>query len=295
MRIYVTINGVETDLSESTPLEVLRIDNLGASKATRITERGPAQDGDSDIDRILEPRIIPMLLQAQSSILYPYEDNRDLINRLFKATNTPIKLHIVRDNGAVFVIDTQSVGDVDLPLTLREQAVIKCAVTLRAGTPIFYDPIVQSVNFGLMGGGGAMAVPTPVPTPIGGSTLDQTTTIAYDGTYRDTPTVLVYGPIADFKIEHLGTGHTLFLNGYTINSGDYYTFDMRYGRKIIYKNGVLSDSRIGELSSDSNIARFAIESDPDIVDGLNTFRVTGSSVTGVTQVYVQYNRRFDGI
>jgi len=293
MRIYVTIAGIDTNLSESDPLEIVSIGNLGAAKATRITERGPSQDGDSDNDRVLEPRMIPIVLQARSSVAYTYEDNRDLINKLFKATNVPIRLTFIFDSGKTRAIDTQSVGDINLPLALKELAVIKTGIMLRAANPTFYDPVAQSLSFGLTTGG-ATAVPTAVPTPVGGSILDQTAAIVYDGTYADFPLLYIYGPITNPKIENLTTGDFLDFNGYTIANGDYYTIDLRYGRKQLYRNGNTADNRINELTSSSTIATFSIKAHPDVTDGLNLFRVTGSSASGATQVFIQYYRRYDG-
>lgn len=295
MQVYIIRNGVQTFLSESTPLEVIHIDKLGASLATRITERSPGQDGDSDIDRRLEPRTIPMIIQARIIEGWTYKQLRALINERFRATNVTIALGVIFDDNSTYQIDTQSIGDLDLPLSLADQLVIKVPIILRAANPTFYDPLITTVNFQLSASGGAFFVPTSVPTFFGGSTLDQTIVIAYDGTYPDFPLLTVYGPIANFKIVNESTGAKLDLNGFTIASGDYYTFDLRYGRKLVYKNGVTSDNRINEVTNDSQLATFNVEADPTVSGGLNQYHVTGTSATGLTRAVMQYHRRFDGI
>jgi hypothetical protein len=292
-RIYVSIGTTDTDISEGTPLEVVSIDNLGASEATRITERGPMQDGDSDDNQVLEPRIIPILLQARVSAVYTQRTIRDIINRLFKATNVSILLTIIWEDGTTFRIDTKSLGNISLPLNITTNNYIKVGVNLRAANPTFYDPNLTIFNFGLTGAGETL-VPTTVPTFVGGSALDQTTVINYDGTYRAYPIIYIYGPIANAKIENLTMGTKLDFTGFTIASGDYYTIDLRYGRKPVYKNGNTADNRIGELTLDSTLTAFAIEAAEVAPSGVNSIHVSGSSLTNVSQIYLQYNRRFDG-
>ncbi len=294
--VLEAIIGAKTyNLSNSAPFEVIDLDNLGASEATRITERGPAQDGDSDIDFVLEPRTMGLVLQAQSSPTYSYEANRELANKLFKATNTPIILRLTFPSGKVRQIDTQSVGGLKLPLTIASLPAFRFGVVLRAGTPTFYDPNAVSVNFGIAAGSSAFTVPTVIPTFFGGSTLDQTVVITYAGTYREFPVMILYGPIINPIIRNNTTGDKISFQGYTIPQGDYYTIDLRYGRKQVYRNGNPADSRIAETTSDSNLATFALEADPDVPDGLNSIQVTGSGVNGITRLYFQYNNRYDGI
>lgn len=295
MQVYITRNSVQTFISDSVPLEVVHIDNLGASAATRITERSPGQDGDSDIDHRLEPRTIPMIIQARIIEGWTYKQLRAFINERFRATNIPIALGFIFDDGSTYQIDTQSVGDIDLPLSLADQLIIKVPIILRAANPTFYDPLVTTVNFQLSASGGAFFVPTSVPTFFGGSTLDQTIVVPYDGTYPDYPLLTVYGPITNFKIVNESTGAKLDLTGFSITTGDYYTFDLRYGRKLVYRNGVVSDNRINEVTSDSQLATFNIEADPTVTDGLNQYHVTGTAATGLTKAVLQYHRRFDGI
>lgn len=293
-RVYVVINGVETDISEGTPLEIINIDNLGASEVTRITERGPMQDGDSDVDQVLEARIIPIIIQARISTTYPAQVCRRAINELFKGTNLTIGLTVVFDDGTTYRIDTKSLGNINLPLNPTVSQYIKVGIQLRAANPTFYNPVLTTLDFGISGAGETQ-IPMTVATLVGGSTLDQTIVANYDGTYHAYPIIYIYGPVTNPVITNTTTGQKLDFTGITINNGDHYTIDLRYGRKIVYKNDVLSDNRINELTTDSNIATFAIEADPIVSGGVNTIHVTGSTITGVTRYYVQYNERYDGI
>lgn len=293
-RVYVKINGVQYDLSESTPLQIIDIDNLGAASATRITERSPAQDGDTDIDRVLSARIMPIIVQAIPNATYTYHEIRQLINKLFKATNANMTLGIKFATGELYEIGVKSVGGVEMPINLANHSVLKIGVTLRAANPTFYNPVQQLINFGLTGAG-ATLVPTAIPMEIGGSLLDQTVILNYAGTYRDFPVITINGPITDPVLYNLTTGLKIDLTGINIGSGSYYTIDLRFGRKAVYRNGDPNDNRIYEVTSDSNLASFAIEADPDVPSGVNVFRVTATGLTNATALYIQYYNRFDGI
>jgi hypothetical protein len=292
--VYLMVAGTRYDLSESAPLEIIDISNLGATNATRITERAPSQDGDSDLGRVLNPRSIPIILQARPNVSYPYATIRRLINQLFKAGNADMQLGVIFDDDTEYRIDVRSIGNVQLPLNIENQALLRVPVTLRAATPIFYDPVLQIINFGLVGAG-ATLVPTVIPMLVGGSTVDQTAVINYDGSYLSYPIITITGPLTNPKIENLTTGLKLDFTGITITAGNYYTIDLRFGRKQVYKNGDPSDNRINELTSDSSLAFFAILPDPDVPGGINQFKVTGTVATSATSVYVQYYRNFDGI
>lgn len=293
-RIYVTIATEDRNLSESDPLEIIEIDNLGASEATRITERGPMQDGDTDTDQVLEPRIIPITLQARITPTYSQRYIRDLINGLFKGTNVPILLTLIFGDGTTYRIDTKSVGGIRMPLNITSTNYIRAGINLRAGNPTFYNPNASIFNFGLSGAGETL-VPTTVPTFVGGSALDQTTPIDYIGTYRAYPIITLTGPLTNPKIENTTMGTKIDFTGFTIANGDYYTIDLRFGRKIVYKNGNTADNRINEVSLDSNLSTFCIEASPVAPSGVNTIHVTASGITGVSAIIMNYNDRFDGI
>ena len=293
MRVSIARGGESWDLSESTPFQVVKIDNLGPARTTRITERGAAQDGDSDLGMLLEPRMIPIVLQARSSISYPYESNRTLLAEIFRATETPLKLLIEFDSGAKRQIDTHSVGDVKTPLEITALPLLREAIMLRAANPTFYDPTAVNVTFALQDAG-QTAVPTFVPTYVSGSDISAQQNVIYTGTWRDYPLITITGPITNPLIQNSDT-YLLEFPGVTIASGSYYTLDLRFGRKRVYKNGDPNDNRIHELSLGSHIDRFAIEPKPKFTNGLNYIYVQGSGATNATSINIQYYRRYNGI
>lgn len=292
---YLIRNAVTWPLSDSVPLEVVSIDGIGNATVTPLTEQGPLQHGDSDLDFRLEPRIINLVLQAHADEVYSYRSIRELINRLFNASNAVLTLRVLFDDNIIRDIDVRSLGIPGFSSSIQQEILTGVGVQLRAANPLFYDPVGVSVTFGLSGGGSAFTVPTPVPTPIGASTIDQTIDITYDGTFDTKPIITIYGPATDPVLTHLTTGDVLDFTGISIPNGSYYTLDLRYGRKLVYKNGDTSDNRIAELTDASNLDTFGVVADPTVPDGINSIRFTATSVNTATQVYVNYFDYYTGI
>lgn len=294
---YEWIYGTNTyNICDSAPFQVKSIDGIDSAKVEQITERGPLQDGETDKDMRLTPRIIQLVLQAPTTVTYSHEYNRDLLNYIFTPSAVLGKLQLTYNNGRVFQIAARPLGDSGAGRSLEREFMLTAGIALACPDPLFYNPVGYGYSFGIAGGGGSgFAVPTPIPTPIGLSTLNQTLNIPYPGTYKDFPLITVYGPITDLKITHQQTGKIIDFLGTTIPSGSYYTIDLRYGRKFVYKNGDTSDIRTGETTTASKLSTFAIEANPVVPDGVNGITVTGTSITSLTQVYIQGFERYSGI
>jgi len=293
---YQWVYGVDTyELSDSSPFEVVSIDGIDNTAVTPITEQGPLQDGDTDRDMRLEPRVIQMVIQARTKAAFPHETNRALFNAMFAPSSQLGKLRITYNNGKVYEIVARCLGNTGLRRDLVSEQLLKAGVALRCPDPLWYNPVQNIIPFALAAGGSAFTVPTPVPTPVGTSTLNQTVVLTYAGTYREFPLIVINGPITDPKITNTTTGRKIDLTGITIANAHYYTIDLRYGRKFVYKDGVTTDLRTGEVTTDSQLATFAIEANPIATHGINTIQVTGSSVNSATSAYMQYYDRYAGI
>lgn len=283
-------------LSDSLPFDVVAIDGIDLAPVTPITEQGPLQDGDSDIDIRLQARTIQMVLQAVNRAApYDNESNRELFNKIFSPSRQLGKLRLTYDNGKQYEIIARCLGNAGIKRGLAEDMLLRAGVVLRCPSPLWYNPSGYTVGFGIAGGGGIFAVPTPVPTPMGASILNQTILISYLGTFKAYPIITVIGPITDLVIRNLATTYKIDFTGFTIPAAHYYTIDLRYGRKFIYKDGVTTDIRTGETTSDSQLATWAIEADPIAPNGANSIQVTGTTITSATQIYVNYFDYFAGI
>lgn len=294
MNFNLIINAVSYPLDNDNPLTVIDIDGLPNAEAKPLTERGPLQDGDSDLGVRLQPRLLMVKLQAVTTATNSYASNRQLINRLFRSSLRST-FEIIFDDGSVRRIDVRSLGGYSLPSNLMNMLRFETVIPLRAAYPIFYDPNLITINFALAVGTNGFTVPTPVPSFVGSSTIDVIKTIAYAGTYQDYPLIEIYGPVTSPVITNLTTGATIDFTGITIANGDYYTIDLRYGRKFVYRNGDTSDIRTGETTNNSNLATFSLQPDPIVPLGMNDIKVTGTAASPVTQIYLQYYNRYDGV
>jgi|FLYN01.1.fsa_nt_gi hypothetical protein len=268
-------------------------DGWGMAPTQRLTDRGPLQHGDSDLDFRLHPRLGMLKLLAQASTIAGHWDIRKQLLKIFRPSRTPITLRWTLDNGDVRQIDVHYAGDLTFSSEDRLGYSQKAVVQLRAADPTFYDPTLQTITYGVGGGTGVFAFPLSWPASFGSSTVNQTRTIAYAGTWRTYPVVIIKGPITNPVITNLTTGDKLDLTGTTITTGDSYTIDCRPGVKTVVDAS--GSNRIDKLSDDSDLATFSLEADGEAALGLNDIKVTGTGANATTEVYLQFHTRYIGI
>jgi hypothetical protein len=249
------IRGVETlNLNDLDGYVRLQEDGLGLPDVRRLTERGPAQHGDTDIGYRLEPRIVNLVV-------------------------------------GVFGDDpTGYWGGLSWGSSERFVSAHRAGFQLRAADPTFYDPTWQSIPFGISGASGNWAIPWPIPWPIGSATVDQTKSVITPGEWRSYPIITARGPIDDLVIYNETTGEKLDFTGYSMIAGEALTIDTRYGVKsVIDQDGI---SQIAALTDDSDLATFHLDADPDAAGGVNSIRVTGSGADSTTIIYFQFQPRY---
>ena len=292
--LQAIVSGTTYDLHSLTgTLTWIGDDNWGMAPVRRITDRGPLQHGDSDIDFRLEPRIGMLKLLAQAASASAHWDIRTTLRRIFRPSNTAIKLCWTLDNGSVRQIDVHFAGDLTFSSDSRLGYNQTAVVQLRAPDPTFYDPTQQAVIYGVGAGSGAFSFPLSWPASFGGSTVNQTKTIAYAGEWRTYPVVLIKGPITSPVITNVTTGDKLDFTGITVSAGDTYTIDCSSGVKTVVNAS--GTNKIADLSDDSDLATFSLEADPEAVGGMNDVGVTGTSANATTEIYLRYYVKYLGI
>ncbi len=284
------------------PFQWLDDEGLGMAPSHEISERGPQQHGESRISYRLDPRRLMAVIGFEAASLSAYWTHRNtLVGTIFAPADDPVLLEFTLDNGSIRQLDVFYAGDLALGYKDRAYLFQRAGIALKAPDPTFYDPTLQVVNFGVGALVAGWSIPWPIPWAISGSTIDQTTTVAYPGTWNSLPIVRIFGPITSPVISTSITlvkdgttlTDTLDFTGTTIAAGDYYEVDLRYGLKtVIDAAGV---NRIDTLTDDSDLATFAIRRAREAVGGTNTIRVQGSNVTGVTALQVMYYNRYLGI
>lgn len=268
-------------------------DGLALPPVRRLEEAGPLQDGTTDVGFRLEPRIIKLLFLLAGNDLSDYYSKRRRLLQQFRPREGASKLRFTLPDGAVRQIDVVYAGELTLPSNDKTGLLHKVAVSLKAADPVFYDPTGKNVNFQVSVSGGNFDVPLEVPLYVGTSLLDQVTQVEYAGDWKTSPLITVIGPVDNLLIENQTTGDKLDFTGYSLAAGQRMVIDTSYANaSVVGGNG---NSLLQYLSDDSDLTTFALLPDPDALDGVNDIRVSGTSATAQTQVYLSYNERFLGI
>lgn len=292
--LTATVGGATYTLHDiAGSLQWIGEDGWGMAPARRITDRGPLQHGDSDIDFRLEPRVGMLKLLAPASSMAGHWTIRSTLLQIFRPSNVAIQLLWGLDNGSQRQIDVHYAGDLSFASESRLGFTQTAVVQLRAADPTFYDPALQNVIYGVGGGGGAWAIPWAIPWSIGSATVDQTRSIVYAGSWRAYPVIVITGPLNSAVITNNTTGDKLDLTGYNIAALDTLTIDCRSGVKTVVD--AAGANKIDKLSDDSDLQTFSLEAAPEAPGGVNSIRVTGSAATSATEINLQYLTRYVGI
>jgi hypothetical protein len=283
--ISIIVNGTEYPLSTFGALQAH--DGWGMPDIERFSERAPGQHGDTDRGYVLEPRIGTLIFKTPRSDLDSLYTLREQITRLLSPVNHPT-IKFVLPYGTR-CIDGYYVGGASLPWDSAGWGVQKFSIKIKCAEPTFYDPAGAAWTFQLGGGGTGFAVPTPVPTSIGASTIDQTQVISYPGTAPAYPLIRITGPVTNCIITN--NGYTLSFQGYTIAAGDYYELDLRHPAKRIYDAaGVSQSAKLTNASDSVNWRIFECVGGELVHD--NSIRVQGSNLTSASKIDITYFDRF---
>lgn len=289
----VIVDGVINSLDDGTLCFYLNDDGLGMAPIHRLKSRGPNQHGDTDMGYRLDPRVFQLFLEIQGNTLPDLFLRRHNLLGLLKPSDTVMKFRWTIGSN-IRQIEAFCEGGLLMPSTERQGFTQKVAIILNAADPTFYDPSGKNLTFTLGGGSGTFAVPTPVPTSVGASTIDQTASITYLGDWETNPVLIrISGPITNAIITNNTTGEKFDFTGVTIAAGKYYDIDPRWAHKtIVDETGA---NKIADLTLDSDLSTWHLAPDPEAPGGINSIRVQGSGVTTATQVDMSWFERFIGI
>lgn len=267
-------------------------EGLGMAPSRRQSERGPQQDGETDRGFRFDPRIATLRFGVSATTQADLWDARDYLQRLFRPRDTAVSLRFDLENGASYQIDGYLVAGLVGASGDRKGFTLKQVATLRCPRPFWYDPTATFETFGAAGSASGMAIPWTIPWFIGASNINQSRAVTYTGSYQAEPIVQIVGPITSPVITNTVSGDKLDFTGTTLSAGTTYTIDCRYGYKTVVDQA--GTNQISKLTSDSDLATFALLADPDAPGGVNTITVGGTGVSAATNVYLTYNRQFVG-
>lgn len=305
---FITPDGVKYNFHDPAIKAVLSMSGWGLPQADIADVRGPFQHGTNPLTIRIPAREVNLNIRVNGCSRNEYWDKRyGLIEALrLNRTNlndpSPGKLRWYRSNGTIRQLDVMIVRGPNYDPSRRgwDEHSFTEELVFRAHNPIIYDPspistifdelqcsILQELVFPfafdsdhiIFGGDICLAVNTLI--------------VNYVGNWQEYPLITVTGPATNFVITHQQTGLKLSLVGYDIAATETVTFDLRYGRKTVTNN--FGDNLLGELSLDSNLGSFALEPDPVVDDGINTFTASVENSTVDTRITFDYYNRYVGI
>ena len=292
MQIEIEWENGFTSITDGVLAKLMQIEGQGMAEGHAITDRGPMQHGETYVGYRLDPRTIQLVLGVWGATWTEIEAKTDTLMRLLRFRDGLYHVRFTTDAGYVRLINCCYGGGMTLG---REPGATftKIGLALYAPDPTFYDEAGDSICFSLAGGGTGWAIPWVIPWTLGMSTLSQTVTIPYSGSFKAYPFIHIIGPITDCEITNNVTGDTLDFDGVTIAAAHYYDIDCAYGVKTVTDNH--GTNKIADLSYVSDLASFHLAAAPEAPGGNNSITVTGTSITAATQIYMSYHTRFVGI
>lgn len=292
--LSAVIGNTEYPLDDYETFIHLNNNGFGLPELDMYAESGPLQDGATYIDYRLSPRDLTLVLglNATSSETY-FERRRKLFNIFKPKRNNSLSLRLTLPDGSIRQLDTVYTNGLSADGSEKVAYYHKFAIGLRAHDPTWYNPVQNSVPFGVISSSG-FTVPMSVNLNVGASTIGQTVSIEYDGTWDTYPIVTVVGPVTNLVITNATTGDKLDFTGYTLDANRTYTIDCRYARKTVIDD--LGNNHIAKLATDSDLSTFRLVAAEDNSDThINDIVVTGTSATTATRIYLQYFSRYIGI
>jgi hypothetical protein len=265
--------------------------NFGMAPSHRITQRGPFQEGDSDIDFRLDPRIISLPIVVPVSTIDDHFSYRNALLDIFKPGNDTSTLEVNYGNGSdVRYIDVKILSSLTMDTDSKDFN-IRGVIQLRADDPTWYDnnayetPLTSPI----------LGTPTPYPkpyeVPYGSAGIGGITTVNNIGTWINYPVLTAVGPLTDLTITD-GLGHVISFDT-TIPAGTYVSINLKYGAKtVIDQDGV---NRFAWLDINSDLINWAIYPSPYVVGGSNTISVSATGTDGASSVTMNWTPRYIGV
>jgi len=267
--------------------------NWGLAPQHRIVQRGPFQNGDTDIDFRLDARVVNLPIVSPASSMDESMRVRQKLMQIFTAGNDNCQIYITFEGDTTTqqrILDVNVSGGLTMDNDGRDFNV-RGVIQLRASNPTWYQTYDVPVAISAQLFGTPTAYPKPYPVTYGSATINKITAIVYDGSWFTYPVIQCIGPASNLTIVD-SLGHTIIFDD-PINIGDIWTIDLRYGAKTIYdQNGV---SKFSSLDINSNLISWGLYPRPTMIDGINTISVSATGTDANSQVAMYYDERFVGI
>ena len=304
------------------PRQMVTATGLAMPPLDHRTQRSPFQDGETFLGYSLRPRPVQFAIHMRGCNRLDMWEMRRNFQYYINPIVGPLRIQVRFRDGKIFELhnvmyDAQfDVGTDGQP----GPAVQDFAVRFMAFDPVWYEhpanstsattQVLEELLFREEGDVGGFGIKFPLSFPIsfsgtpfssgngitfpiifGEVYIDQELTIITDGNYRSYPTITLTGPLLTPKIENLTTGEKLELN-YKILTGETVIITTEFGNKTVKKG---TQSLLGFLTTDSDLATFHIDPHPIATNGENIFSFIAYECSPASGITVEWYDRFIGI
>lgn len=286
--IQILRGGDALELTDMVKYHVIEFDGLGMAPLHRISQRGPMQDGVTDVGYRLDPRTILISIMAYASTPAQFHDRRqELID--FMKPGKPITLRWIFSTSSglrVRLIDCHCVGGLTLPSSGMVQQNFNDVIQLYAPDPTFYDPELTTIIPSSLYSAAGFTVPTSIPTSFGVTSVNEFVPFnnSEAGAWDVYPVITVKGPFTQCQIYNQ-TLSCFVYSGIAIAAGKTHTIDLRYGVKTFLDEA--GASVLDKWTGDK--ATFKLAS------GLNNIWFYIQGIDGNTRAQLQFNKRYIGL
>lgn len=292
--IYIIRGGKTVEISDMVKYHIVEFDGLGMAPLHRITQRGPMQDGVTDVGYRLDPRTILLSIMAYASTPAQFHDRRqELVEMLKPGKTITLKWIFATSGGArTRCIDCHTVGGLTLPSSGMVQQNFNDVVQLYAPDPTFYDPELTTILPASLYSSSGFTVPTVVPTSFGVVSIDEFAPFNHSdlGAWDIYPVATIKGPFSNCEIANLPTdnypnGNVMIYSGIALATGKTITIDFRYGAKSFTDE--TGASVLDKWTGDRSTFK--------IVPGENNIWFYMTGVDSNTRAQLQFNKRYIGL
>lgn len=299
------------DLNDRQEVFLLGYDGLGLPNHRRLTQRGPDQNGDTDLGFRIDPRFVDLVWHIQTGSLSRYYALRERFLTLWRGRDQdPVQVIFLIEGVGKRAADLVLDGTLDFPPADRRFTAQQFSGIFKASDWRLYDPDVNNIEF-TTGSEGGLPIPFTIPIPIGRGVINETFIVTYANGSRlaapEYPVITIYGPVTSPIIENLTTDEKIDLSangGLSVAAGDWVQIDLsgkprRDSKTIRDQDG---NSVEEYLSTDSDLVTWHLSFAGELLsdgtynqDGNNALRVSGSGANPTTRIAISYYNRYEGV
>lgn len=276
-----------------TDVKLLAYGNLGAPPTQFITRRGYKQNGQTEVDFLLNSRSITVeLWHSATADRQEYWDNRKALHDFLRPNrNGPLTFTLRTPNGNLRAIIVRAdPGMVFPPQSGNNNWAVDESFDFIAFDPTFFNAAqVESV----LTASSQLQLIFPITFPITFGTSDEylsTGVINYEGTWKSYPIIALTGPYTRAVITNQAAGAVIFMT-VAIVAGEQRIINLTPGSQSI--TDAAGNNKFSDLGVGTNLIDFALFPDPQVPNGQQEITVQlVNGVAGQSTASLFYNERF---